>query len=281
MIFSDRSKRLLKQQIAKSKLAEYGIPKNYYPSFTENANELSIPTIYILSKYSESVIDGNLLEQDVFYRYLSYTAQYFEVSYLAADRKEYNSDFIVSGASAYFLSGDYKRAKALCTAFHRSETSFINVPQRILLELLEVLLAECDFTMMRDQVETMLSDRISDAIRQYCTTWKLLLDGFESDKGTDDVLKALQDYRRSIISNKDTMEIYFVDILFAVVKVALSKMERPILAKQSGIETNLWSNCLCDEGTQQILSPILQMSAEKGVLRGKNAKFPMKKTRSG
>ena len=274
MIFSDRSKRLLKQQIVKSKLIEHGIPREYYPIFAENSNELSIPAIYILSRYSEGVIENNLLDQDIYSRLLIPVARYFEASYGAADRTEHDSDFIVSGAAAYFLSGDFKRAKALCTTFFRRsgrDIEYINKPQKMLVEVLEWLLMDQKFPLTQDEIDEILSNIVSDDMRLYYAFWKSLLEGFELGKDKANVIQSLQDYREFVFVNKDVVEIYFVDILFAVVQVAFSESQWSYLSKCSGLSMNLWSNYLNNEKTPQILSPVLRIIAEKGVLRGKNA----------
>lgn len=55
MIWGKNARLMLKYQKAKAKLVEYSIPEKEYPQFTLNSNELSYPTTYILSRYSECV----------------------------------------------------------------------------------------------------------------------------------------------------------------------------------------------------------------------------------
>ena len=64
MIFGKNAEQMLKYQKAKAKLVEYHVPVNEYPGFTMNSNELSYPTTYILSRYSECVIEENQRELD-------------------------------------------------------------------------------------------------------------------------------------------------------------------------------------------------------------------------
>lgn len=40
-------------------MVEYDVSKQEYPHFPLNSNELSYPTTYVLSRYSECVIENN------------------------------------------------------------------------------------------------------------------------------------------------------------------------------------------------------------------------------
>ena len=46
------SQYMLKYQKAKASLVEYGVKREDYPFFRSNSNELSYPTIYIISRYA-------------------------------------------------------------------------------------------------------------------------------------------------------------------------------------------------------------------------------------
>lgn len=56
---SDRATLMLKYQKAKVKLLEYDVPKENYPSFPLDYNDLSFPTIYVLSLYANSLIEDD------------------------------------------------------------------------------------------------------------------------------------------------------------------------------------------------------------------------------
>lgn len=80
MIFSNTSKYMLKYQKAKAKLIEYSIEKADYPNFPLNSNELSYPTIYIISRYAESIIENNKEDQEEFQPMLVIASQYFDAA---------------------------------------------------------------------------------------------------------------------------------------------------------------------------------------------------------
>lgn len=56
MIFGKNAGLMLKYQKAKAKMVEYDVSKQEYPHFPLNSNELSYPTTYVLSRYSECII---------------------------------------------------------------------------------------------------------------------------------------------------------------------------------------------------------------------------------
>ena len=58
MIYGNNSKWMLKYQKAKTKLLEYNVPREYYPNFKLDSNDLVFSTTYILSRYSECVINN-------------------------------------------------------------------------------------------------------------------------------------------------------------------------------------------------------------------------------
>lgn len=56
MIFGKNAGLMLKYQKAKAKMVEYDVSKQEYPHFPLNSNELSYPTTYVLSRYSECIM---------------------------------------------------------------------------------------------------------------------------------------------------------------------------------------------------------------------------------
>ena len=72
-------------------------------------------------------------------------SQYFDAAVGANDREEYDADFLLSGAAAYFLSDDFGSAKVLCSDFFVRINPEINEPQKITGNLLGYLLLNRDF----------------------------------------------------------------------------------------------------------------------------------------
>ena len=258
MIFSNTSNYMLKYQKAKAKLVEYDIPQKDYPKFPLNSNELSYPVVYILSRYAESVIENNVADMEEFSPHLVAASQYFDAAVGANDREEYDADFLLSGAAAYFLSDDFGSAKVLCSDFFVRINPEINEPQKITGNLLGYLLLNRDFHI---SVDTPNGEKVCH----------LLLVYYNTGEGVEEIRSLLSEYRKAIYENDAPMEIYYVDILCAIVMVALSKSSWILLPRYSELDQSLWSDYLKSPKAPRMLWPAQQLIGEKGVLRGQSA----------
>lgn len=258
MIFSNTSNYMLKYQKAKAKLVEYDIPRKDYPKFPLNSNELSYPVVYILSRYAESVIENNVADMEEFSPHLVAASQYFDAAVGANDREEYDVDFLLSGAAAYFLSDDFGSAKVLCSEFFVRINPEINEPQKITGNLLGYLLLNRDFHI---SVDTPNGEKVCHSLLAY----------YNTGEGVEKIRGLLSEYRKAVYENDAPMEIYYVDILCAIVMVALSKSSWILLPRYSELDQALWSDYLKGPKAPRMLWPAQQLIGEKGVLRGQSA----------
>lgn len=258
MIFSNTSNYMLKYQKAKAKLVEYDIPQKDYPKFPLNSNELSYPVVYILSRYAESVIENNVADMEEFSPHLVAASQYFDAAVGANDRAEYDVDFLLSGAASYFLSDDFGSAKVLCSEFFVRINPEINEPQKITGNLLGYLLLNRDFHI---SVDTPNGEKVCHSLLAY----------YNTGEGVEKIRGLLSEYRKAVYENDAPMEIYYVDILCAIVMVALSKSSWILLPRYSELDQSLWSDYLKGPKAPRMLWPAQQLIGEKGVLRGQSA----------
>lgn len=258
MIFSNTSNYMLKYQKAKAKLVEYDIPRKDYPKFPLNSNELSYPVVYILSRYAESIIENNVADMEEFSPHLVAASQYFDAAVGANDREEYDVDFLLSGAAAYFLSDDFGSAKVLCSEFFVRINPEINEPQKITGNLLGYLLLNRDFHI---SVDTPNGEKVCHSLLAY----------YNTGEGVEKIRGLLSEYRKAVYENDAPMEIYYVDILCAIVMVALSKSSWILLPRYSELDQSLWSDYLKGPKAPRMLWPAQQLIGEKGVLRGQSA----------
>ena len=258
MIFSNTSNYMLKYQKAKAKLVEYDIPRKDYPKFPLNSNELSYPVVYILSRYAESVIENNVADMEEFSPHLVAASQYFDAAVGANDREEYDVDFLLSGAAAYFLSDDFGSAKVLCSEFFARINPEINEPQKITGNLLGYLLLNRDFHI---SVDTPNGEKVCHSLLVY----------YNTGEGVEEIRSLLSEYRKAVYENDAPMEIYYVDILCAIVMVALSKSSWSLLPRYSELDQSLWFDYLKSPKAPRMLWPAQQLIGEKGVLRGQSA----------
>ncbi|MEG0835713.1 MAG: DEAD/DEAH box helicase [Christensenellaceae bacterium] len=258
MIFSNTSNYMLKYQKAKAKLVEYDIPQKDYPKFPLNSNELSYPVVYILSRYAESVIENNIADMEEFSPYLVVASQYFDAAVGANDRTVYDVDFLLSGAASYFLSDDFGSAKVLCSEFFARTNPETNMPQKIMGNLLGYLLLNLDLHISED---TPAGEMVCRSLLAYYTT----------GKGTEKIQSLLSEYRKEIYENDAPMEIYYVDVLCAVVTVALSRSSWSLLPRYSELDQSLWSDYFKSPKAPKMLWPAQQLIGEKGILSGQSA----------
>ncbi|WP_294855274.1 DEAD/DEAH box helicase [uncultured Oscillibacter sp.] len=258
MIFSNTSNYMLKYQKAKAKLVEYDIPQKDYPKFPLNSNELSYPVIYILSRYAESVIEDNTTDREEFSPHLVVASQYFDAAVGAKDRTVYDIDFLLSGTAAYFLSDDFGSAKVLCSEFFKRTNPETNAPQKIMGNFLGYLLLNRELHISDD---TPTGEKVRRSLLTYYTT----------GEGLEEIQSLLSEYRKEIYENDAPMEIYYVDILCAVVTVALSRSSWSLLPRYSELDLSLWSDYLKTPKAARMLWPAQQLIGEKGILSGQSA----------
>lgn len=257
MIFSNTSSYMLKYQKAKAKLVEYDIPNEAYPKFPLNSNELSYPVVYILSRYAESVIENSAVDREEFSPYLGVASQYFDAAVGAKDRTAYDIDFLLSGAAAYFLSDNFGSAKVLCSEYFERNDPDATAPQKIMGNFLGYLLLNRELHINN---ETPTGEKLCCSLLAYYT----------SGKKPKEIQNILLEYRKEVYVHDNPMEIYFVDILYAVVIVALSRSAWSLLPRYSGLDLSLWSDYLKSQNAPKMLWPAQQLIGEKGILSGQS-----------
>lgn len=257
MIFSNTSSYMLKYQKAKAKLVEYDIPNEAYPKFPLNSNELSYPVVYILSRYAESVIENNAVDREEFSPYLGVASQYFDAAVGAKDRTAYDIDFLLSGAAAYFLSDNFGSAKVLCSEYFERNDPDATAPQKIMGNFLGYLLLNRELHINN---ETPTGEKLCCSLLAYYT----------SGKKPEEIQNILLEYRKEVYAHNNPMEIYFVDILYAVVIVALSRSAWSLLPRYSGLDLSLWSDYLKSQNAPRMLWPAQQLIGERGILSGQS-----------
>ena len=67
------------------------------------------------------------------------------------------------------------------------------------------------------------------------------------------------------------MEIYYVDILLAVITIALSKAAWKLIPQYSKLEPGQWEEYLKSSKSPKMLWPAQQLIGKKNVLSGENA----------
>lgn len=257
MIFGKNASTMLKYQKAKAKMEEYNISKQEYPHFPLNSNELSYPTTYVLSRYSECIIENNYEEIKELEPLLNATAEYYDSSFKSKDRSEHDWDFLLSGASAYFLKKDFGSAKVLAEKVI-GLIEIQNSPQNLLTNIFNYLLngMYLPYIKIKDSY---------DQINNY------FLDYFEKGKSLEILKDALYEYRKEMYKDENLDSIFYVDILIAVIIVACDNSSWNLLPSNSNIPYEEWMPYLQSKKSIKMLWPAQRLIAEKGILNGKSS----------
>ena len=257
MRYTDKSDRLLKYQKTKAKLIEYDVPNDAYPNFPINSNDLSFSTVYILSRYAESIIEGDAVLQAEFRPHLVKAAQYFDSAFESRERLQHDQDFLTTGAVAYFLFNDFGSAKVLCQKMD-SAIPVVNSPIQLLIVCLRYLLTN---TMQHVESDMPFCSEI----------YKSLLAYFNSGEDDGSTISLMRKYRQFIFDNGDALDVFYVDLLYAVAVFAIQKSAWSLLPQHSGVPTDVWRSYLERSEAIRILWQSQELLCTHGVLQGKNA----------
>ena len=259
MIFGNNSKYMLKFQKAKAKLVEFSVLPEDYPRFNLNSNELSFPSTYILSRYAECIIENNLDEINELSSELLFAAQYYDAALNSKDRTQYDLDFILSGAATYFFADDYGSAKVLSKKTNDYLKRLDNRnPQKLLVCLFQ-LLFENDRSQYTKEID--LFAKINNRIIDY----------FVKGLKISELLRILNDYRLEVYDAQIPDEVFYVDILIAIIIISIKDSSWILLPRYSGLLPDAWYSYLSKKNSVRILWAAQKLIGEQGVLAGKNA----------
>lgn len=257
MRYTDKSDRLLKYQKTKAKLIEYDVPNDAYPNFPINSNDLSFSTVYILSRYAESIIEDDAVLQAEFRPHFVKAAQYFDSAFESRERLQHDQNFLTTGAVAYFLYNDFGSAKVLCQKMD-SAIPVVNSPIQLLIVCLRYLLTN---TMQHFESDMPFCSEI----------YKSLLAYFNSGEDDGSTISLMRKYRQYIYDNRDALDVFYVDLLYAVAVFAIQKSAWSLLPQHSGVTTDVWRSYLERSEAIKILWQSQELLCTHGVLQGRNA----------
>ena len=256
MIFSGSSEYMLKYQKAKAKLVEFDVDRESYPKFNRDSNTLVYSTIYILSKYAEGVLADDESIKAEFAPLLLSAAQYFDAADSSKDRPIHSSDFLLSGASAYFFLSDFGSSKVLNSKVGIRETTVGSAEY-----LLKIV-----FDYLFEQKKIFVSDKeLWGKVYQSFTTC------FSDAPNEEAMMRVLIVYRNSVYLDDDPYEIYCADLLCAVVKIAIKNSAWTFLPNYTDNSLADWAPYLKSNNAISILWPSQQLICKAGILKGESA----------
>lgn len=255
MRITNTSELMLKYQKAKAKLVEYGVKQEDYPNFQLNSNDLSFSTIYIISNYVEAIIDDDSEKIELFSEQLKLVSEYYDASIKSRDRNYYNEDFLMIGISAYLLSNDFGSATVLCSMLDDCKRRCGS--QYILMSIYKYILLNKPL----EKSESDFEEQIISDLRKYYKC---------KDINIEILMQKLSHYRIDVYNKGNALDVFYVDILIAVVMSIVDNSSRRLLPKYSGISLSIWKNYLEKNTSAKVLWPAQQMMGKNGLFYMKN-----------
>lgn len=104
-------KYAIREAQSKSKQKEFGIEKSEYPRFRTNSDDLDFQSIFSIIEYAQNLLsdsgDQDLSED------ISLAASYFDAALNYDEKQQYSNEYLLFGASAYFLTRNFGNAVTL------------------------------------------------------------------------------------------------------------------------------------------------------------------------
>lgn len=264
MIFSDRSKRMLKYEKTKSKLREFNVKDSEYPNFPLKSSDLIYTTMYVLSRFCEKTQMTNyqeLVEQPK--NDLKLTAQYYDFAVQAVDELPYNASLLLLGAISYFILENFGNAKVLIVKIDSEELE--TKIEKSLYQILSILLLNSS----SGTPENLLLD----------TTLNKLILSFEKHISTGEEFENIVANYSNLLIEKahsdDIFEVTYLDFFNPIITIAKEYSSWNALPKWSNSEIKDWIPYLRLKGSIHLLWPAQKMIIEAGVLQNKNCVVPL------
>lgn len=104
-------KYAIREAQSKSKQKEFGIEKSKYPRFRTNSDDLDFQSIFSIIEYAQNLLSDSV-DQDLI-EDISLAATYFDAALNYDEKQQYSNEYLLFGASAYFLAGNFGNAVTL------------------------------------------------------------------------------------------------------------------------------------------------------------------------
>lgn len=261
MIFDSRSSYMLKYEKSKSKLVEFNVSKENYPNYPLDPDDLTYTTLYVLSRYCEDLIENpssqELLELK---SELSIVSQYYDSTVKTNLRKKYSKQFLLLGATAYFLSDNFGSAKVLIEKIDDWK------PKNGIMTIL--------YATLRFLLTGILID-LPELNRNYSQFLNGLKNHFEHGVSPEPSFDALRKMRKRIHNSNNIAAVSYVDFLFSVMIYAIKHSAWILLPKYSDSSKVEWSNYLRSDNSIKLLWPAQKVILEAGVLTGNDIVVPL------
>lgn len=257
MISDHRSIQLLKYAKAKAKLTEFGISTDDYPHFCGESSDLSFPGVKIITNFAQSIIDGKEASVDLLSD-MRAMCDYYDAASSSQENLGWKSDYLLVAAATYYLLENFGSSLALSAQIVDADLPCISA--RALNHLLRMTSVQGAAT--PNHLEIGVHATTLEKVIQYLATINQIEEM--------DVLNAATTSHEYANATEDVDEVFFGEIFYACIKVALQNSSRKLLPQYSNLSLDTWSNYLADNSALRILWPAQHAIGEMGALQGES-----------
>lgn len=256
MISTKDTKYMLREAKSRAKQKEFKIEIDNYPHYITDFRDLDYSSVYALSKYAEAIIENNSEDIKEYYNDLKIVSQYFDAATSIVRERDYTTDYLLSGACAYFLSDDFGSAKALLN--HLKGKQIEGIAQKLTIAVLQGVFNRYD----KDNVR--FNDALADAFYAH------FLQFLDSGSDINDLYVKWGYLRNNLFEQSDIFGVYYINILFAIIKQIEENISWKLLPNFSSIKREKWLPYLEDKRSVKILWAAQRIIGEAGIFAGKS-----------
>lgn len=257
MILSSKSKYMLREAKSQAKQKEYHIQPQNYPRYRTDTRDLDYTAVYVLSKFAEAVIEHKSDEIKELYNDLKDVSQYFDAAVNIVRDFDYTYDYLLSGACAYFLSDDFGSSKALICKIN--EQCVYDDVDRLL-----YLIIQATFGTRYEPMWCCFNG--SFAVKLYSS----YLNYLDTGAHIDQYLNLLTDYKKSIYNELNVQDMFYIDLIYAIVDKARQNSAWCLLPKLSGLTQETWKTYLSQQKATKVLWSAQRLIGEAGIFAGRD-----------
>ncbi len=253
MITTNNVQYMLREAKSRAKQKEFNIQVEDYPKYITDSRDLDYSAVYALSKYVEAIIKKQ--ENDIieFYKDLDVVSQYFNAATNIVREHDYSIDYLLSGASAYFLLDDFGSAKALLNQLLDRDLG--NDGRRVLFAVLYAMYYR------NNKKNIPQNDQ---------TIYKAFLTFLDTGNGIENIYNTVKNYISFLLCQQDDLGVYYSQILYAIIEKADNNSSWRLLPTYSNLSIDIWAPFLQQSYAPKILWTAQRLIGEAGLLKGNN-----------
>lgn len=224
MITTSSVQYMLREAKSRAKQKEFNIDVEDYPRYVTDSKDLDYSAVYALSKYVEAIIDKQENNISEFYKDLDVVSQYFNAATNIVRDHDYSIDYLLSGASTYFLLDDFGSAKALLDQLLYRDLE--NDDRRVLFAVL--------YAMYHRNNNKNIPQNNRDIYEKF-------LAFLDTGNDIDNIYNKVENYISFLLRQQDDLGVYYSQILYAIIEKADNNSSWRLLPTYSNLSIDIWS----------------------------------------